>query len=176
MRDILFPLAMLLGVGAIGVAAWLQSRRAAVSPPLKQLTAASALPAWFRRRKSVPNHRKLHEQSLKANRPDLYRHLKASGQLEQHLDEVAQSAQTLRQRVRYPLKRSQFRQILQAVPVNSSGGFGVPWGTPRDRVPACLPSEIAAAVNDAVNRSETLLGCETTIADHAVRAGRRVGD
>lgn len=45
-------------------------------------------------------------KSLKANRPDLYRHLKANGQLEQHLDEVAQSAQTLRQQVRQQLEEN----------------------------------------------------------------------
>lgn len=43
------------------------------------------------------NFRQLHEQSLRENRPDLYRKLKQSGELQRHLDEVAKSAEEMYQ-------------------------------------------------------------------------------
>lgn len=43
----------------------------------------------------MSNYRQLHQDSLKANKPDLYRDLSRSGELEAHLDEVAESANSL---------------------------------------------------------------------------------
>jgi len=45
------------------------------------------------------NFRQLHEESLRENRPDLYRSLKRSGQLQAHLDQVAKSAEEMYQRL-----------------------------------------------------------------------------
>ena len=43
----------------------------------------------------MPSYRHLHEEQVRQNRPDLYCDLKRSGDLQAHLDEIAESARQM---------------------------------------------------------------------------------
>ena len=53
----------------------------------------------------MPNYRQLHEESLAENRPEYYRQLKRSGQLQSHLNVVKRQAKELHQNVRNALAK-----------------------------------------------------------------------
>lgn len=67
----------------------------------------------------MPNYRRLHEDSLKANRPDLYRGLRRGGELREYLDDIQANANELHQTV--------LKQLAERNPYNPSE-----WGNSRE--------------------------------------------